>query len=479
MPEKLSNYRLVSGRLTGKEFGSFTENCYFCNHGYCNRRCIIMKFYDREIETETLRKIEETSRSYAQMTVITGRRRIGKTSLIRHAYASSRMVYFFVARKSEQLLCRELVETIRDVLGEDLGEFDSMARLFTAVMTMAHRTHFTLVFDEFQNFKYVNETFFSDMQNIWDSQKEGAKINLVVCGSLYSMMTKIFDDRKEPLYGRATSRIRLREFPLHTLTEIMRDNNPHFTPDDLLAFYMITGGVAKYVELLIEAGAVTKELILDKVLSFGSYFIEEGKELLSDEFGKDYGNYFSIMTAIASGVNTRGEIKSYTGIEAGGHLDRLENTYDLLYRYRPYLAAEGSRNVKYGIKDNFLNFWFRFIYKYRSAVEIGNLGYVREKVAADYDTFSGWILERYFRQLYRQTGLYNVVTNYWEKDGNNEIDLIAVNEADREIVFGEVKRNKKRIDLHRLEEKAEKLRQKQPKMKVSFVALSMGDMLLL
>ncbi len=435
-----------------------------------------MKFYDREIETETLRKIEETSRNFAQLTVITGRRRIGKTSLIRHAYDSTIMVYFFVARKSEQLLCRELGETIRDVLGEDLGDFDSLARLFSAIMKLARRMHFTLVLDEFQNIKYVNESFFSDMQNIWDSNKGEAKINLVVCGSLYSMMTKIFDDRKEPLYGRATSRIRLREFPLHTLSEILRDNNPDYTPDDLLAFYMITGGVAKYVEVLVESRAVTKETILDKVLSFGSYFLEEGKELLSDEFGKDYGIYFSVMAAIATGENTRGKIKAYTGVEAGGHLERLENTYDLLYRYRPYLSAEGSRNVKYGIKDNFLNFWFRFIYKYRSAAEIGNLAYVREKVAADYDTFSGLILERYFRQLYRQTGLYNIVTNYWEKDGSNEIDLVAVNEADREIVFGEIKRNKDRIDLHKLEAKAQNIRHRQPKLAASFVALSLDDL---
>lgn len=435
-----------------------------------------MKFYDREIETETLKRIEATSREYAQMTVMTGRRRIGKTTLIKHAFEKSEMIYFFVARKSEALLCQELSDTIRDVLGEDLGDFSSMARLFAAVMQIATRRHFTLVFDEFQNFKYVNESFFSDMQNIWDSRKNDAHINLIVCGSLYSMMTKIFDDRKEPLYGRATSRIRLHEFPLSTLREIMRDNNPGYTPDDLLAMYMITGGVAKYVEQLYMAGAFTKERIIETVLSFGSYFIDEGKELLSDEFGKDYGNYFSILSAIAGGFNERGEIKSYTGIEAGGYLDKLENTYDLVYRYRPYLASDNSRNVRYGIKDNFLNFWFRFIYKYRSAVEIGNLDYVRAKVVADYSTFSGWILERYFRQMFRETGLYNLVTNYWEKDGSNEIDLIAVNEADREIVIGEVKRNPKRIDLHGLEEKSVKIISKRKGWHIEYVALSLEDM---
>lgn len=386
------------------------------------------------------------------------------------------MIYFFVARKSEALLCHELVVTVYEVLGEDIGDFTSMARLFDVIMQIAKRRHFTLVLDEFQNFKYVNESFFSDMQNIWDSNKEESRINLVVCGSLYSMMTKIFDDRKEPLYGRATSRIRLRAFPLSTLREIMSDNNPSYTADDLLAMYMITGGVAKYVEQLYMQKAFTKDLIIDKVLSYGSYFIDEGKELLSDEFGKDYGNYFSILAAIAGGFNERGEIKSYTGVEAGGYLDKLENTYDLVYRYRPYLASENSHNVRYGIKDNFLNFWFRFIYKYRSAVEIGNLGYVREKVTSDYSTFSGWCLERYFRQMYRETGLYNIVTNYWEKDGSNEIDLIAVNEVDREIVIGEVKRNPRRIDMHGLEQKSRNIATKRKGWHIEYVALSLEDM---
>lgn len=435
-----------------------------------------MKFYDRKIEVETLRRIEATSHEYSQMTVITGRRRIGKTTLIKHAYEGVDMIYFFVARKSEALLCRELADTVKSVLGEDIGDFTGMGRLFNTLMQIARRRNFTLVFDEFQNFKYVNESFFSDMQNIWDSNKDDARINLVVCGSLYSMMTKIFDDRKEPLYGRATSRIRLREFPLETLREIISDNNPDYTPDDLLAMYMITGGVAKYIEQLYMAKAFTKDKIIDAVLSYGSYFIDEGKELLSDEFGKDYGNYFSILSAIAGGYNERGEIKSYTGIEAGGYLDKLENTYDLVYRYRPYLASENSRGLRYGIKDNFLNFWFRFVYKYRSAVEIGNLDYVRGKVLADYSTFSGWILERYFRQLYRETGLYNIVTNYWEKDGSNEIDLVAVNEADKLIVIGEVKRNPRRIDIHGLESKSANIVAKRRGWHIEYVALSLDDM---
>lgn len=436
-----------------------------------------MKFYDREIEVRTLREIEEISREASQFTVITGRRRTGKTTLLKHAYSdNSEVVYFFVARKSETLLCDELVESIRISIGEDLGQFTSFARLFAAIMALASRRHLTLILDEFQNFKYVNESVFSEIQNIWDSSKDSARINLIVCGSLYSMMTRIFDDRKEPLYGRATARIRLKAFPLATLKEILSDYNLDYKPDDLLTLYMLTGGVAKYVEQLITRKAYTKAEMIKAVLSFGSYFINEGHEVLSDEFGKDYGNYFSVISAIASGFNERGEIKSYTGIEAGGYLDKLEKTYDLVYRYRPYMASINSQTVKYGIKDNFLNFWFRYIYKYRSAVEIGDLDFVRTKVESDFDTYSGMILERYFRQKFRETGRYNEVTNYWERGGRNEIDLVAVNDLDHEIVIAEVKRNARRISIAALEQKAVNISLKRHGWNISYLPLSLEDM---
>lgn len=435
-----------------------------------------MKFYDRKLECETLLAIEQLSQENAQMTVITGRRRIGKTTLIKHALRDKKLIYFFVGKKSEKLLCEELCETVKYETGEDLGDYSQLSRLFNAIIHLSKRMHFTLVFDEFQNFKYVNESFFTDLQNIWDSNKDESLMNLILCGSVYTMMTKIFDDRKEPLYGRATFRIKLQPFSLATLKEILGDCHPNYTPDDLLTLYMISGGVAKYIDLLVSQKAFTRNKIIEAVLRFGSYFINEGQELLSDEFGKDYGNYFSVLSAIASGYNERGEIKSYTGIEAGGYLEKLETTYDLLYRYRPFLASERGHNVKYGIKDNFLNFWFRFIYKYRSSVEIGNLTYLIEKVKADYSTYSGQILERYFRQKYRESGKYNIVTNYWEKGGDNEIDLIAVNETDKKIVIGEVKRNKKRISLALLENKSKAIVQKKSGWQFEYKALSLEDM---
>ena len=437
-----------------------------------------MKFYDRTKELEALRKIEQLSATSAQMTVMTGRRRIGKTTLIKTAITKIPFVYFFVGKKSETLLCAELAEIIRETLGEDLGDFSSFPRLLGAILSIAKRRNFTLVFDEFQNIAYTRPSIFSDIQDVWDSNKGESHINLVICGSLYSKMKQIFEDKEEPLYGRATARFKIRPFDIATLKTILADHNPGYTAEDLLCLYMVTGGVAKYVEQLMTRGAVTKDGIIRDVFSLGSYFLGEGQEMLRDEFGKDYGNYFSILSALSSGETSRGDVKSYTGLEAGGYLDRLEKDYDIVSRRRPYLAGENTKNVEYVIADNFLNFWFRFIYRYRSAVEVGNLEWLQQKVLADYESYSGPILERFFRQVYAETGLYNTVTNYWrKKDGKDEIDLIAVNDTEKSIVIGEIKRNPEKIDLHVLEKKAASIVAHHKKWSVSYIGLSMKDML--
>ena len=435
-----------------------------------------MKFYDREKESEALSRIESISKDFAQMTVITGRRRIGKTALIKHYPKNIPFIYFFIGRKSEAMLCQELAEIVNETLGEELGDFASLSKLFAAIMSLSKRKNFTLVFDEFQNINGINPSFFSDMQNIWDSRKDESQLNLILCGSIYSMMRKIFDDKHEPLFGRATHKIRIEPFTINTLKNILSEYNPDLKPDDLLAFYMISGGVAKYVEQLVMQSAFTKDTIFDAITQTGSYFIDEGRDVLSEEFGKEYSNYFSVMAAIASGKTTRGEITSHIGLESGGYLDKLEKEYNLISRQRPYLQGENTRNVRYFINDNFLNFWFRFIYKYRSAIEIGNSDYVRNKIAADYETYSGFILERYFRQTYKESGLYNIVSNYWNRSGKDEIDLIAVNQNDKQIVIAECKRNRQRIDLETLKENSATIVDAHKKWDVQFIGLSLDDM---
>jgi AAA+ ATPase superfamily predicted ATPase len=436
-----------------------------------------MKFYDREIEIEVLRKIEENSNSSAQMTLLMGRRRVGKTTLLKNAFASSKTVlYFFVAKKNEVLLCEEFVQETENKLSVSLGRFQSFAQLFKALMIQSQSRQFTLNIDEFQEFANINPSIFSEIQNIWDSYKETSKINLIFCGSIYSMMKKIFENVKEPLFGRATSKIVLKPFAVSVIKQILHDFHPDYTSEDLLAFYMLTGGIAKYVEQLVINKSFTKERVLDTVFKEGSFFLEEGKASLVDEFGKDYGNYFSILSLIASSKTDRAAMESTLNMQVGGYLERLEKDYNLIKRNRPFGAKEGSRYNKYRIEDNFLNFWFRFIYKYRSAVEIGNLDYVRNIVERDYETYSGLMLEKYFRSVLAESKRFSEIGNYWNKKGEDEIDIIALNEMEKQLYFYEVKRNKKRINIPLLEKKSNAIIQKYSGFNIEYQGLSLEDM---
>jgi len=435
-----------------------------------------MIFYDRETEIDILREIEENSHHFAQMTLIMGRRRVGKTTLLKNAFTQSNTVlYFFVAKKNETLLCEEFVREIEEKLSVSLGNFQSFAQLFKSLMIQSQSRHFTLIVDEFQEFANINPSVFSDIQNYWDTYKEKSNINLIFCGSIYSMMKRIFENSKEPLYGRSTSKLNIKPFTTSVLKQILSDFNPDFTPEDLLAFYMITGGMAKYVEQLVISKAFTKKRIFDAVFKEGAFFLDEGRAVLVDEFGKDYGNYFSILTLIASSKTGRAEIENAMNMPIGGYLERLENDYNLIKRNRPFGAKEGSRNNKYLIEDSFLNFWFRFIYKYRSAVEIGNLEYVRSVVERDYEAYSGLILEKYFRSVLMESKQFSEIGNYWNRKGEDEIDIVALNDMEKRLIFYEVKRNKNRVSIPLLEQKSRELICKYPNHNVEYKAFSLED----
>jgi AAA+ ATPase superfamily predicted ATPase len=421
----------------------------------------MLKFYNREKETALLKTIEQRSQESAQMTFVVGRRRVGKTALLNKVFSDENTLYFFVEKKNEILLCEEFLEEIRLKLGVNIyGQINRFKDVFAFLMDLSQSKRFTLIIDEFQEFGNVNSAIYSEMQNIWDSKKDAGKINLLLCGSLYSLIIKIFQGSKEPLFGRATAKMHLKPFDIQTLKEIYNDYYLTYTNEDLLAFYLFTGGIAKYVELLASAGAFSKKKILNEIFSENSFFLSEGKNVLIDEFGKDYGNYFSILSLIASSKTSRSVMESVMGTSLGGYLERLENEFNLIKKLRPFGAKPAGKDVKYAIEDNFLNFWFRFIYKYRSAVEIGRLDYVRDLVERDYETYSGLILEKYFRQKMIESKQFIDIGTYWDKKAENEIDIIALRDAPNKALAVEVKRQKKNFKPEELTRKVEHLREK-------------------
>lgn len=438
-----------------------------------------MKFFDRKREIASLMDIQEQSLKNARFTVLSGRRRIGKTSLVFHAYKDIPFLYFFVSKKAESELCDSYRQEITSKLGIPiLGKIMHFSDIFEYIMQISKKQPITLFIDEFQEFMRVNSSVYSDMQRIWDLNKDDAHINLIVGGSVQTLMKKIFESKKEPLFNRQTAIIHLKQFAPSILKEILATYNPDYTQDDLLALYSFTGGVAKYVELLMDAGATTREKMIETIVQPNSIFLAEGKNLLIEEFGKDYGIYFSILTAIASGHMQRSQIENIIGKEIGGYLNMLEDTYSIIHKHKPLFSTTNS-NVRYELSDSFIIFWFRFIFKYNHMLEIEAFDALRQIIERDYNTFSGKRLEQYFKELLIEKQQSTTIGQWWSRNGGNEIDLISINELSKQATFYEIKRQAKEIDLLSLEEKVNGFliaTRQLKKYNISCKGLSMQDM---
>jgi hypothetical protein len=436
-----------------------------------------MRFFDREDKIDKLHTILEESARNAQFTVITGRRRVGKTELVKHAFPKDHFAYLFVSRKSEIDLVQGFVEEFNRVYPDAVSrEVHTLEGFFREVFKLARSTPITLFVDEFQDFSRVNPAFFSTLQGLWDREHDSIRLNLLACGSINSLMRKIFLDNKEPLYGRQTATMRVDPFSTSTLKEILRSHKKSFTPDDLLALWAFTGGVAKYVALLMDAGATSLEKMVHEIVAEDSFFLEEGRVLLSDEFGKEHSVYFSILSAIARGATSRNEIEQCVGRQVGGHLTRLEENYHLISKTIPF-RAQSTRQTRYRISDPFYRFWFRFIFKYDYMVQMKSFDLLQRIVLRDYPVFSGFALEEYFKAKFAESGKWSRIGAWWDRKGENEIDLIAENELDGHLVVAEVKHDARRLSMESLKSKFECLTRTVSGLPTpSFTGLSLADM---
>ena len=436
-----------------------------------------MKFYNREKEIAELRRLDALAEHSAQLTVLMGRRRTGKTTLMTHALFGQPYLYFFVGKKAEKLQCADFQKQVESVLGLHIhGQANSVAAILEELMIYAHNTKVTLIIDEFQRLADIDEGIISNIQNVWDKYHEKSHIHLIACGSIYSMMRKIFENRREPLFGRKTARIDLKPFSTNTIKQILYEHNPSYTSEDLLMLYAITGGVAKYVAQLMDEGCWTWEDMLNAVCRPSSIFIEEGTELLVGEFGRKFQIYYSILQLIAKVMTSQAEIDGIVGKNCGRYLDTLEIEYSLIAKRRPMWAKPNSQGVKYYIDDCFLMFWFRFIESNRTMVELGKFDLLGETIRQEYTQFSGIALEKYFRQQFGERERVTEVSHWWDKKGENEIDLIAIEKLDRHATVAEVKRNPHKFNAHTLEEKYQYIKPHLRGYKVELIGLSLEDM---
>jgi AAA+ ATPase superfamily predicted ATPase len=333
----------------------------------------------------------------------------------------------------------------------------------------------TIMIDEFQEFKYVNPAIYGEIQEVWDLYKDATQVNLIVSGSIHSMMVRLFEDSNEPLFGRATSKIELRPFPISVMKAILKEQNLNYVSEDILTLYMLTGGVPEYLEVLMDSGRNTAEKMIDGITSVDSVFLRDGKDLVVSEFGKDYKTYFSIMQLIAGGRNRRSKIEDVLGMDAGTYLQRLESEYSFIRQNSPIFSEPGSRNARWCIADMYLRFYFRFILPHYDYIESGRMDLLNRAVRNGLDEYSGRALEDYFRQRIVEEEVYTELGGYWNRKGDVEIDIIMLNDFDKNADVIEVKRNPRKLDMNALRVKAETVKHGLKDYDVRFRGLSMDD----
>lgn len=387
-----------------------------------------MRFYGREKELSTLRSIRERSLTESTFTTVLGKRRVGKTALILESVRGTKHVYLFVTRLDQKMLCERMQRAATDAGIDIPGRIETVGDLLKALMIHSRVEPVTVIIDEFQELRNVDPSIFGDIQTVWDSYRDGTHIDLIVSASVHSMMVSIFEDEKQPLFRRPTSKIRVEPFPLAQMKAILQEHNPDLTHEDELMLFMLTGGVPHYVSALMDSGAVIAEKMLETALSNGSAFLTDGNSFLASEFGKDCRTYASILQLISQGCEKRSEIESILGIQAGAYLERLEKVHGIVRQESPVPVKPNSRNARWTVSDMYLRFYFRFVQPYSDYIELGRSDLHLRSVRAGLAEYEGRALEDFFRRRISEESEFTQIGGYWNRDGTIGIDIVVIDD---------------------------------------------------
>jgi hypothetical protein len=411
---------------------------------------MVIKFYDREKELDFLEDVYKKIKTKSIMLVLYGRRRVGKTELIKKFSEGKKFLYIFIEPKPERELLNELEERSKDVLGVK-PKFEDWDEFFTFIFRELEDG--VLVFDEFQNLLKVNPLIFSKIQKLWDEHQSSSRVLFIVVGSYVGLMKKIFTDRKEPLFGRADFLFNLKPFTFFQTCKFL--GRPI---EECIQLYAIFGGIPKYLLYSFLYKEKPLRLAENLFVEEPAPLRDEGKHILVMEFGSEHKGYFSILEAIAAGKATQKEIVDRTGLNkdtVGKYLYELINIYGIIKRDYPLLKKKSPRFSRYFLMDNFYRFWFRFIYKNLSILESDPDGLI-EIMREQMPTYIGVAYEDVARELLvehsRSEKLpfkFSEIGKWWHRE--EEIDLVALNEKNKEIAFFEVKwRSLQKRDIERV-----------------------------
>ena len=412
-----------------------------------------MRFIGRKNELHTLNTEYNRNSSFV---VIYGRRRVGKTTLIKEFLKNKTAFYYLATEELEsqsmKRLANVIARTTKNTLLQKI-EFTDWLDLFQLIADYKPEEKKVLVIDEFPYLVKTNPAFPSILQNAWDEFLKDSNVMLILSGSLIGMMQKHALSYDSPLYGRRTAQMRLTPLPF---TSIYETQNLPF--EQAVEQFALTGGVPKYLEFF-EDGRPLEEQLKDAVFSKNGFLYEEPNFLLKSE-SLTAVNYFSIIKTIADGNHKLGKIASALGQESSSLTPYLSTLLDLgfIEKRTPITEKnpEKSRKGLYFIADNFLRFWFCYVYPYKGELELDNMQIVLDEIHKDFkEKFVAFAYEDICKDIFAKLCSNNAISfvpsrigSYWlnDYDGDTEIDVMSVDHQNKQVFVGECKYHTKPVD---------------------------------
>ncbi len=415
-----------------------------------------MRFVDRERELSVLEKAISSPRS--ELVVVYGRRRIGKTFLLRYFNAIYGGVYLFANYEERGLLLRDLSRQLSMVYGRSLGVYEDFHGLYAAALELAEkysRGKPLLVIDEAQ--RLAGTGGLAELQHMWDTELSSGNVIIVLSGSGAGIVIRSLLGYDSPLYGRATRVIRLDMFGYREARVFMEN----WAAEDRVRGYSVYGGMPAYLSA-INSSMSLAENIYENILNPSSFLHHDPLYMLSIET-REPQRYLAVLSAIAAGRHRPGEIAAHLGLSiniVSKYLYVLEHGLGLIEKIYP-LGYEGrKRHARYIIRDNYYRFWLRIIYPRLGDPALHTRSYLDKALrAAEEHASRVWeeiAREHMLLLRSRERISFTAIGPWWRR--GTEIDLVAIDEENKMAYFIECKwRRRQRIDrlLDKLRAKAE------------------------
>ena len=400
---------------------------------------------NRELELSAL---EESWERGDHLIVVYGRRRVGKTELLKEFIKDKPAIYYLCSLRKLPYNLRRFSAKVSSFLGMPEVQFSSFQDAFEA---LKGKGKVVVVIDEFGYLVRDDPGILSDFQEIVDEKLKNSNITLILCGSSVSLMETRVLGVKSPLYGRAERYIRVEPFNLKQLRLWFQDASL----EDLIKIYAVTGGVAKYLEFF--TGRDVENQIEENFFDPFSFLYLDALNLLMEEL-RDYSTYVQVLEAISLGYNRITEIANYAFLrpkDVPFYLNVL-SSLGIVRRVVPVLSSKKAKRGIYEISDNYFDFWFSFVSPFQSDIESGYKEPAVENFRARFNTYLGRVFERAVRELIVPLLPFRprAVGKWWR--GNVEIDVVAYSNGEValiEVKWSSLTKRKARRVLKELESK--------------------------